>query len=103
MFKRNDKKNRKDTLKQKNAFAARFSCCGIIDFNSILNTFREGYDKKFNIKIFGIYRIMNCQKSRDLVLFKRNNKKNRKDTLTQGWPTPVTRAELGTRALLSGT
>ena len=36
MFKRNEKKYRKDTLKLKMPFAARFSFCSTIDFNSIL-------------------------------------------------------------------
>ena len=33
LFKRNEKKNRKDTLTPKMPFAARFSCCATIDFN----------------------------------------------------------------------
>jgi len=36
-------------------FAARFSCCVTINFNSVLKTFQEGYDNEFYIKIFGIY------------------------------------------------
>ena len=54
LFKRNEKRNRKGTLTPKMPFAARFSCCATIDFNSILKYFPRGYDDKFYIKIFGI-------------------------------------------------
>jgi len=39
LFKRNEKKNRRGTLTAKIRFAARFSCCATIDFNSILKYF----------------------------------------------------------------
>ena len=55
LFKRNKSKNRKDTLTLKMRFAARFSCCETIDFNSIIKYFPRGYDDKFYIKISGIY------------------------------------------------
>jgi len=42
LFKRNEKKNRKGTLTLKLPFAARFSCCATIDFNSILKYFPRG-------------------------------------------------------------
>jgi len=42
VFKRNEKKNRKGTLTPKMRFAARFSCCATIDFNSILKCFPRG-------------------------------------------------------------
>jgi len=41
-FKRNEKKNCKGTLTPKMPFAARFSCCATIDFNSILKYFPRG-------------------------------------------------------------
>jgi len=55
LFKRNEKKNRKDTPTPKMPFADRFSCCATIDFNSILKYFPRDYHNKFYIKIFGIY------------------------------------------------
>jgi len=42
LFKRNEKKNRKGTIKQKVPFAAGFSCCATIDFNSMLKYFLRG-------------------------------------------------------------
>jgi len=42
IFKRNEKKNRRGTLTPKMHFAARFSCCATIDFNSILTYFPRG-------------------------------------------------------------
>ena len=63
LFKRNDMKNGKSTLTPKIPFAARFSCCATIDFNSVLNYFPRGYDNKVCIKIFAIYRTIdqsNC-------------------------------------------
>jgi len=42
LFKRNEKKNRKGTLTTKMPFAARFSGCVTIDFNSILKYFTRG-------------------------------------------------------------
>ena len=56
LFERNEKKNRRGTLTPKTSFAARFSFCATVDFNSILKYFPRGYDHKFYIKIFGIYR-----------------------------------------------
>ena len=65
-FKRNEKKNCKDNLTPKMPFDARFSCWSTIDFNSLLkNTFREGYDNKFYIKIFEIYRSIDLWKDRE--------------------------------------
>ena len=55
LFKRNEKKNHKGTLTPKMTFAARFSCCATINFNSILKYFPRGCHNKFYIKIFGIY------------------------------------------------
>jgi len=43
LFKRNEQKNRKGALTPKMPFAARFSCCATIDFNSILKYFPKGY------------------------------------------------------------
>jgi len=45
-------------------FAARFSVCATIDFNSILKCFRGGYDNKLYIKMFGIYRTIDLWKNR---------------------------------------
>jgi len=56
LSKRNEMKNCKGTPTPKMPFAARFSCCVTIDFNSILQYFSRGYDDKFYTKIFGIYR-----------------------------------------------
>jgi len=42
LFKRNDMKNCKGTLTPKMPFAARFSCCSTIDFNSILKYIPRG-------------------------------------------------------------
>ena len=42
LFKRNEKKNIKGTLTPKMPFAARFSCCATIDFNSISKNFPRG-------------------------------------------------------------
>ena len=42
LFKRNEKKNRRGTLTPKMPFAARFSCCATIDFNTILKYFPRG-------------------------------------------------------------
>ena len=42
LFKRNEKKNRRGTLTPKMLFAARFSCCATIDFDSILKYFPRG-------------------------------------------------------------
>jgi len=39
LLKRNEKPNRKDVLTPKMSFAARFSYCATIDFNSILKYF----------------------------------------------------------------
>jgi len=55
-FKRNEKKNRKDTLTPKMPFTARFWCCATIDFNSTSKYFPSGYDNKLYITVFGIYR-----------------------------------------------
>ena len=63
LFKRNEKKNRRGTLTSKMPFAARFSCCATIDFNSIFKYFPRGYDNKFHIKIFGIYRTIDLRKN----------------------------------------
>jgi len=49
-------KNRKGTLTPKMLFAARFSCCATIEFNSILKYFPRGYNNNFSFKIFGIDR-----------------------------------------------
>jgi len=43
-------KNCKGTLTPKMPFAARFSCCATIDFNSTLIYFPRGYDNKFITK-----------------------------------------------------
>jgi len=64
LFERNEMKNRKGTLTPKMPFAARFSCCATIDFNSILNTFRGGYHNKFYNKIFGNYLTIDLWKNR---------------------------------------
>ena len=64
MFKQNEEKNHKGTLTPKMPFAARFSCCATIDFNSILKYFPRGYHNKFYIKIFGIYPTINLEKKR---------------------------------------
>ena len=42
LFKRNEKKNRRGTVTPKMPFAARFSCCATINFNSILKYFPRG-------------------------------------------------------------
>jgi len=42
LFKRNETKNCKGTPTPKMSFAARFSCCATIDFNSILKYFPRG-------------------------------------------------------------
>jgi len=64
-------------------FVARFLCCATIDFNSILKYFPRGYDNKFYIKIFGyLSNYWSVKKSRGLFLFKRNEMKNCKGTLT---------------------
>jgi len=42
LFKRNETKNCKGTLTPKMPFAARFSCCATIDFNSRLKYFPRG-------------------------------------------------------------
>jgi len=55
-FKRNEKKNRKDTLTPNMHFTARFSCCATIDFNSTSKYFPSGYDNKLYITVFGICR-----------------------------------------------
>ena len=64
LFKRNEMKNGKGTLTSKMPFAARFSCCSTIDFNSILIYFPRGYDNKFYIKIFKIYPTIDLWKNR---------------------------------------
>ena len=45
-------------------FASRLTCCATIDLNSILKYFPRGYDDKFYIKIFGIYRTSDLLKNR---------------------------------------
>jgi len=45
LFERNEKKNCKDNLTPKMPFAARFSCCATIDFNSILKYFPKKHDE----------------------------------------------------------
>ena len=42
LFERNEKKNRRGALTPKMPFAARFSFCATVDFNSILKYFRKG-------------------------------------------------------------
>ena len=42
LFERNEKKNRRGTLTPKTHFAARFSFCATVDFNSILKYFPRG-------------------------------------------------------------
>ena len=42
LFKRNEKKNRRGTLTPKTPFAARFSFCATVNFNSILKYFPRG-------------------------------------------------------------
>jgi len=87
LLKRNDMKNCKGTLTSKMPFAARFSCCATVDFNSILIYFPRGYDNKFYIKIFGIYRTIDLLKIGGvLFLFKRNDMKNCKGALTPKMP-----------------
>ena len=83
LFKRNEKQNRKGTLTPKMPFAAKFSCCATIDFNSILKYFPRGlwwlilYQNLWNLSNY-----WSVKQSRGLFLFKRNEKKNRKGTLT---------------------
>jgi len=90
LFKRNEKKNRKGTLTPKMHVAARFSCCATIDFNSILKYVPMGlwwwilYKNLWNLSNY-----WSVKKSRKLFLFKRNEKKNRKGTLTPKMPLPA--------------
>jgi len=63
-FKRYEKKHHKGTLTTKMPFAARFSCCATIDFNSISKYLRRGCDNKFHIKIFGICLTIDLWKNR---------------------------------------
>jgi len=51
--KREEKSQRYSNTKM--PFAARFSCCATIDFNSILKYFPRGYHNKFYIKVFGMF------------------------------------------------
>ena len=64
LFERNEKKNGRGTLTPKMPFAAKFSFCATVDFNSILKYFPRGYDYKFYIKIFGIYRTIDIWRNR---------------------------------------
>ena len=90
LFKRNEKKYCKGTLTPKMHVAARFSCCATIDFNSILKYISRGlwwqmlYQNVWNLSIY-----WSVKKSRRLFLFKRNEKKNRKGTLTPKMPLPA--------------
>jgi len=87
LFKRNEKKNRRGTLTPKTPFAARFSFCATVDFNSILKYFPRGlwlqilYQNLWNLSNYWL-----VEKSRGLFLFKRNEKKNRRGTLTPKTP-----------------
>jgi len=68
-------------------FAARFSCCATIDFNSILKYFPRGlwwqilYQNLWNLSNY-----RSVKKLRGLFLFKRNEMKNCKGTLTPKMP-----------------
>jgi len=90
LFKRNEKKNHRGTLTPKMPFAARFSCCATIDFNSILKYFPRGlwwqilYQNLWNLSNY-----WSVKKSRGLFLLKWNEKKNRRGTLTPKMPFAV--------------
>jgi len=87
LFERNEKKNRRGTPTPKTPFAARFSFCATVDFNSILKYFPKGlwlqilYQNLWNLSNYWI-----VEKSRGLFLLKRNEKKNRRGTLTPKMP-----------------
>ena len=49
LFKRNEKKNRRGTLTPIMPFAARFSICATVDFNSILNYFHAMKENSTNL------------------------------------------------------
>ena len=87
LFKRNEKKNRRGALTPKMPFAARFSFCAIVDFNSILKYFPRG--SWLQILYQNLWNVSNywpVKKSPGLFLFERNEKKNRRGTLTPKMP-----------------
>ena len=54
MFKRNEKKNRRCTLTPIMPFAARFSFCATVDFNSILKYFHAMKENSINLNSFEV-------------------------------------------------
>jgi len=87
LFKRNEKKNRRGTLTPKTPFAARFSFCATVDFNSILKYFPRGlWSQILYQNLCNVSNYWSVKKSRGLFLFERNEKKNRRGTLSPKTP-----------------
>jgi len=83
LFKRNDKKNRKSTPTPKMPFAARFSCLLDYRFQFYIKILSEELMMiNFTSKSLEFVQLLICKKTRGLFLFKRNEQKNRRGTLT---------------------
>jgi len=87
LFKRNENKNCKGNLTPVMPFAARFSCCGTIDFISILIYFPRGlWQQILYQNLWNSSNYWPVKKSRRLFLLERNEKKNCKGPLTPVMP-----------------